>query len=270
MPTDRNYWATYKDHLVRWMSELPPPAQLGIERVFDFARQILAAAEREQVMRVVEVHHPWPFKPDNGWTWLDHIRRLFEREGVVELFPKGGPAPMPEGRLRLPARLAYYRGNRIVEEDVEDLGLLLRNLHSPVPEEEGLRGRYSTTPIRLSGYSRSFEGSAPGKAPAEDGLHISLALQTDIWFPRVIGANVGDGLGRLDEGHPARGRDLLMDNSALASRHTPRLNRFIQTLRDAILALGGTWYFESKETHFRYLPMIYDGGINLDYPAANA
>lgn len=70
--------------------------------------------------------------------------------------------------------------------------------------------------------------------------------------------------------HPARGRDRLMDNSALAARHTPRLNRFIQTLREALLELGGTWSFDLEETHYAYLPMIRDDGINLDYPAATA
>ena len=62
----------------------------------------------------------------------------------------------------------------------------------------------------------------------------------------------------------------MMDNSALAARHTPRLNRFIQTLRDAILELGGTWSFDRTDTDSRYLPMLHEGGVNLDYPAANA
>jgi hypothetical protein len=59
-----------------------------------------------------------------------------------------------------------------------------------------------------------------------------------------------------------------MDNSALAARHTPRLNRFIETLRDAILELGGTW--GEPDVHPSDRPMVHRGGILLDYPAASA
>jgi hypothetical protein len=59
----------------------------------------------------------------------------------------------------------------------------------------------------------------------------------------------------------------MMDNSALAARHTPRLNRFIETLRDAVLDLGGTW---RRYVHPSYESAVHDGGILLDYPAGNA
>jgi len=70
------------------------------------------------------------------------------------------------------------------------------------------------------------------------------------------------------EWHPARSRDRLMDNSALSARHTPRLNRFIETLRDAVLELGGTW--AAPEADPSYQPMVHPGGILLDYSAAKA
>lgn len=270
MLSDRNYWATYKNPLVRWHGEMPPPADLGMERVFEFTHHILLVAEREQFMHVLESPRPYLFKSCAGQTWLGYVYERFKREGALTIFPGGGPTHQRNGgRLRLPARLAYYRGTRIVEEDVEDPGLLLRELQHPDPVTNGIIGRYSTPPFWLDGGAYAELNRAPGKPPIEP-LHVSFGLFTDIWFPRVIGANAGDGGGCLDEVHPARGRDLLMDNSSLAARHTPRLNRFIETLRDTILELGGTWSFDREETDSRYLPMLHDGGINLDPPVADA
>lgn len=264
MTIDRNYWATYKHWLILWEGELPPPSKLGMERVFEFTRRVLGVAEREQVMHVIESPTPWSFKLTGSETWFDYVRERFEQKGHVILFPGGGgPTHQTGSRLRIPARLAYFKGADIVEEEVEDPGLLLRSLQA----QESYIGRYSTTPIVLRGYSRSGEDRAPGKPPS-DKVWISLSLYTDIWFPRVIGLNAEEDI--FDGVHPARSRDQLMDNSALAARHTPRLNRFIQHLREAVLDLGGTWSFDRKETDYRYLPMIHDGGIILDYPAASA
>ena len=270
MLTDRNYWATYRDSIAFWEGKLPPPAKLGVERVFEFARHILDTAEREQVMRVLGVPALPPAKngDGDGLSWFEFFRARFEREGRLNLFP--GYPSIPQrfggGRLRLPARLAYYQGDRIVEEDVEDVGILENSVVTGRGgDPHGIR---STLPIVLGGDAPEEDGEAPGRPPTRE-LPIYVALYTDIWFPRVIGLDVGDDAGR-DPGvrHPARGRDGLMDNSALSARHTPRLNRFIETLRDSVLELGGTW--ATPEADPSYTPMVHGGGILLDYPAASA
>jgi len=263
MVTDRNYWATYRDDIVAWGGKLPPPAKLGVDRVFEFARHILDAAEREQVMRVVFVP---AVSKEIVPTWLELMRAKFELEGVLKLFPFGAPHKWLGGYVRLPARLAYYQGDRIVEDDVHDVGALEKSMVAARGgDPEGVR---YTEPIVLSGAARDEEDEGPGRPPTGE-LNISLALYTDIWFPRVIGLAVGDNVGRSRDGrHPARSRDGLMDNSALAARHTPRLNRLIQTLRDSILELGGTW--NEPDVNPSYQPMVHDRGILLDYPSATA
>src|SRR3954454_9469893 len=121
--TDRNYWATYRDSIAAWYGELPPPGKLGMERVFEFARYILDTAEREQVMRVIGVPALPPAQNEGELSWFELGRAWFEREGNLDLFPGHGSIPKRFGEkpLRLPARLAYYRGERIVEEDIEDV-----------------------------------------------------------------------------------------------------------------------------------------------------
>jgi len=266
--TDRNYWSTYRQRIAAWEGELPPPAKLGVDRVFEFARHILETAERERVMRVAGV----PALPggNDDLTWFEFTRARFEREGQLKLFP--GHRSLPErlggGWLRLPARLAYYQGDRIVEEDIEDVGDLEKTVVTARGgDPEGIR---STLPIVLNGGSHNEPDQplTPGRPPTRE-ISISLSLSTDIWFPRVIGLDLEDrgGLSR-DWRHPARGRDGLMDNSALAARHTPRLNRFIETLRAAILELGGKW--DKPDADPSYKPMVHGGGILLDYPAASA
>jgi len=266
MVTDRNYWATYRDRITLWGGDLPPPGNLGMKRVFEFARHILDTAEREQVMRLILVPDS-PAATKDGLTWFEIIRARFEREGSLKLFPSHGPPrEWLGGRLRKPARLAYYQGDRIVEEDVDDVG----NLEKAVVTARGgdPHGIRSTLPIVLGGYARDEEGEAPGRPPTRE-LPIYVALYTDIWFPRVVGLDIGDDAGRDPEvRHRARGRDGLMDNSALAARHTPRLNRFIETLRAAILELGGTW--DEPDADPSYKPMVHSGGILLDSPAATA
>ena len=268
MVTDRNYWATYRDDIAAWSGKLPPPAKLGMERVFEFARHILDTAEREQVMRVLGVPALLPGQNKDELSWFELTRAWFEREGRLRLFPGHGSIPdrFGGGELRMPTRLAYYQGDRIIEADVEEMGTLEKAI--VVARGGGPHGIRSTLPLVLSGTAYEEEGEAPGRPPTRE-LTIYLALYTDIWFPRVIGFRVGDDAGRNPEvRHPARGGDGLMDNSALAARHTPRLNRFIGTLRDAILELGGTWGDPDVSPSDK--PMVHRGGILLDYPAASA
>src|SRR3954466_8599508 len=122
MVTDRNYWTTYRDAITLWGGDLPPPVKLGVERVFEFSRHILDATEREQVARVVGVPALLTGKNRDELPWFDLTRALFEREGRLKLFPGHGSIPdsFGGGELRTPTRLAYYQGDQVVEEDVED------------------------------------------------------------------------------------------------------------------------------------------------------
>ena len=155
MVTDRNYWATYRDDIAAWCGEIPPPGKLGMERVFEFARHILETAEREQVMRVLGVPALAPAKNGDELSWFEFSHAWFEREGNLDLFPGHGSMPKRFGGkpLRLPARLAYYKGERIVEEEIEDVGDLEKSVVTARGGDPyGIR---HTLPMVLSGGSHN-------------------------------------------------------------------------------------------------------------------
>ena len=171
MSTDRNYWATYRDSIAFWEGNLPPPAKLGMERVFEFARHILDTAEREQVMRVLGVPAPPSAKNCDELSWFEFFRARFEREGRLNLFP--GYPSIPErfggGRLRLPARLAYYQGDRIIEEEVEDVGDLEKAVvmaRETTLMESGLRCPSCWAAMRARRRRKHLAGLPPEPSPS--------------------------------------------------------------------------------------------------------
>ena len=64
-------------------------------------------------------------------------------------------------------------------------------------------------------------------------VRIEIRLDTDIWFPSVMG---------FDEPLPDVGDPPdSYDNRALAERHTPRLNAFLDAAAREVAAIGGRW-----------------------------
>jgi hypothetical protein len=84
-------------------------------------------------------------------------------------------------------------------------------------------------------------------------VDVSISIDTDLWFPRVVGIHDDS-----DDG-PMR----WYDNSALASRHTPRLNRFLGGVRELAAALGATWSHEATGNR-NYTEMVNDNGVDLE------
>ena len=83
-------------------------------------------------------------------------------------------------------------------------------------------------------------------------VEVAISIDTDIWFPRVIDIHGISG-DIVNEWY---------DNTALATRHTPRLNRFLSTVRERAAALGARWSYEA--THNKnYAGMVSESGIAL-------
>jgi hypothetical protein len=236
-----NHWITFvNDVVVRWGAFLPAPCG-RIDALVQFGARVVDAGARHAVYRVVRLPADRPYVAD-GQSFESYLREEARRRGRVPLFPvDAGPGP---GLCTL-SRLAFYRGDTIVEEEVDDIGELLRELR---PDRIRTRGM--------------FMRSAPavcvvGEAAAIDktrDVRIQVRLDTDIWFPHVMG---------MLEDPPEDGeKPDMYDNRALAERHTPRLNAFLGELRQLAIELGGRWeQLEVDGVAVNYAHMWNEKGI---------
>lgn len=253
-----NFWTARKDARVSWQAEFAPPASAGnLETLLRLTRAILATGERESIYRVLETCAPHTFRAAPGWDYADHLQQRFAETGVLPLFVEGsGVAPTAEGRLRTPGRICYFDAGNVTEADVDDLGALLGRLHPEKARDGFLAGRFMArvAPVAVSGHPLRL-----GQREFFGGLRPTLLrvdLHSDIWLPWVLGG--------LEE-RPAPTVRGLWDNRRLAACHTPRFNRFLGNVREAVLAAGGAWSLLELEGSARqYAFMVTEHGIRLD------
>jgi hypothetical protein len=60
--------------------------------------------------------------------------------------------------------------------------------------------------------------------------------------------------------------DALLDNRALAARHSPRLNAFLADIAAAARDAGGWLRLDRTATYPEYLSFLHDQGVRLDHP----
>lgn len=210
--SDRNHWITFPNYrVIAWGAILPPPRGAPDAHV-RFAKTVVDAGKRHGVWDAQRLPRPTQF--DATKTTFDaYVRASVETDGRIPLLEIG--ADRPGETLWTPGRVAFYRDDHIVEEEVGNIGELLRTLR---PGRE--TAARSAAPVTIQGVTQLVASTREAT--------ITIRLDTDIWFPRVIG---------LAEPDAAES----YDNRALAERHTPRLNAFIRDVRAITLEIGGRW-----------------------------
>lgn len=248
-----NHWVALKDEPVAgWEVALPPPRSDDVTGLLAFARGVVAAGEAAEVYRVLEIPGAPGYVATPDRAYADFLADCVARTGALPLFAtSGGAAPTSQGRLRTPARLAYFDPDgRVVESEVADLGELLQNVHR--------RGHalFPTYAAHVAPVVISTLRNVDMRAPTSEPILVTIALPSDIWLPRVVGF-------LDDRDAPPRAEDMF-DNRPLAQRHTPRLNEFIGAVRALVAELGGTWQpLDAAETLGAYRHMWHDAGIDL-------
>lgn len=160
-------------------------------------------------------------------AFAETIREIGRREDVY--LPEVG---LPLGKGRAAARVTVYGNSGIEEREVSDLGAELLSLR---PELDRVP---HVAPLEISG------------PLTKDTVDVVIALYTDLWFPTVVGIN------DLDDDVET------YDNSVLAARHTPRLNRFLAAMREAAESRGAGWEHDASSNR-NYTSMVDDNGIHL-------
>jgi hypothetical protein len=175
-------------------------------------------------------------------AWLQ-----WERERVIDL-EFAGP-----GKVR--AMMAWYDADdRVVEGEVEDVGVLLRGLFPPDADVSMGFMQRGYPPVKSLAGTHRYGGDPPAvlrKSASRET--IGFELHSDIWFPFVRGA-----------AHSRWDGKRWFDNRALAERHTPRLNRFLAEFKAAIIDVGGRWL--EPEVAKTFVPWVGSHGIRLDGP----
>ena len=151
------------------------------------------------------------------------------------------------------ARCAWFNDqDDIIEEFTTDLGTVLRSLQ-PEPGAIWTRHMSSWSPVAIRGGVTEISDREPCSLLTD--IHLGIATFTDIWFPFVLGI-----------AHLSHDGERFFDNRDLARRHTPRLNRFVSSVADLIIASGGTWAIDDGVIAPQMRPWVSERGILLDGP----
>jgi hypothetical protein len=299
-PQGKNYWVCRKENpLVTWIAKFP--ARYVEPREFlDFVEAVLVAAEQEEVYRVLYVPSDarvckrwprkyWEYRADIcGVPYAEFLEQAFNETGDLlssELW--SSPGWLEQYRVLAATRLSYYdRNGQVIEADVEDIGALLQQLRpleedmdpdidpSERPYREEHINSYKAHGAALYFYGgpgssltdwtlrKAWEGIPPDKRdreskPSAYSAGLNIHLYTDIWFPWVSCP-----LEYVRYGY--RHAVPLFDNRELALRHTPRLNRFLNRVKQLIEQRGGSFKYDEDDITECYRPMISHEGIRLD------
>lgn len=204
----RNRWNIEKYPVIRWVCSVDNSA----------VAEVLRLGEESGVYRVL------------GNPALEYSRR--NRGG----FP---PAPTTDHPFlsavrRTTSRVSYLdRRGTLMEDDVEDLGVLLN--------DSRLLEQYRRAPLDIS------------LLEPPEGLTLVIESCSDIWLPWCSG--------HYEEG--AEPHDLA-DNRTLAARHTPRLNAFLAAISDIAARTGGLLRADRGTSEPGLLFQVVDHGVRLD------
>jgi hypothetical protein len=269
-----------KYEIVTWYAGFPKGKMTDPWEVLPFVQKVLEVAEQEEVYRVKRA--PWRsgdlgLKLDleyraypGGPSYGEYIEQVLTGTDKLIFFEQLSASPnlLPEYRVIAPARLSYYDiDGTLIDKEVEDVGELLRRVRPPevdLPDdwqelsEEDIASEieYVNRNYKATGSAIFFRGLLVPKDSFPDyGTYLSIRLYTDIWFPKVGGYLIDDS--------PYESR-IFKDNRELALRHTPRLNRFLASVRELTSELGGTWSVDPSNPEGEYTQQLSECGINLD------
>jgi hypothetical protein len=245
----KNQWVCHRnDSFGRWHATFQEEKMTSPWEVFLFMKQLYIAGEEESVYCVQRTEGKNAYSRSSGNSYIHHLEKVLHDTGEFIGFRDFSSGPRRdvdnEGFLAT-ARLNYYDENgRTVESEVGDTGVLLMHLR-PDKIRHSRNHMAAFFPLSLYGQRGGW---------LQDGTtyqtSLMIYIHTNIWLPKV-------------RGFPSDPREWY-DNSELALRHTPRLNRFLLRVKELTLQYGGKWELSTEHKDEIHWPMLSEDGIILD------
>ncbi|GAA5134632.1 hypothetical protein [Pseudonocardia adelaidensis] len=196
----------------------------------------------------------WSVYPDDvvGWrselpqlpddtlrTWSRSVLDAGAETGMLTPIAPVPPGSLPfAGALRTATRVAHVNGDGdVVECDVADMADLVAEVRSTAASVH-------TPALTVTSLPRGG-----------GGVSTTVSFATDIWLPWTSVAH-----------EPGMRWDELVDNSELATVHTPRLNAFLAAVREATEDVGGQWSLDEDLLFSLYAFEVDERGVLLDVP----
>lgn len=251
----RNLWVQVEEPFVVWTARLEAIISRP-ERIRSIVDAILLAGSTHRVFETISAP-VIGYERDRDGDLRALLRRRWETSSMVDacFFTGAAMAPEHPRSSRVNALMSTYdRNDVVVDTEVADLGLLLRDVE-PVPGSipDGFTRPFPA--VRITGPRLQYENrnGVDALISRMPDPAISVALHSDIWLPFVFGSS-----------HPLADHRRMFDNRELASRHTPRLNRFITDVARAVQAAGAEWSVDLELTGTNAALWLDAMGIHLD------
>lgn len=239
-----NRWITTRNnHFIEWgVSFREYTNEHHFNQIKSVVETLLESGERNNIYSLIEQTYTISYRYDRDGSYLSFMDEEYKigRKNKVVLFDMHRDLSIC--KWKTPSKIAYFtpNGNEIIEEEVNDLSSIPYNNSDEIEVSK----IDSMPPVHIyGGIFRPNQRIVP---------HFRIGLFTDIWFPVVQLWS--------PKSEP-------YDNSMLASRHTPKLNRFIRDVRQAAKDVGATWYMMNDRyeiAHPAYLDYVAEDGIILD------
>ena len=230
----RNHWSTFPDHgVASWEVHLPS-ASVSLDKLIEFGGFLVDSGKR---------HRVWDSERygcgSGSVTSFESTARSFvEDRRLLPFVFRRVDGPQPSGVI------SVYRDDTIEDVSTSDVGALLSQLR-PTRHRKAVQ---SAPPIVIGGGVHDLSQT--------DEILVDICLETDLWFPRVIGF--------LEDVPDEEDTPDWYDNSEVAHRHTPRLNAFLADVHEATIRAGGSWRtFDAGGLAANYTDQWDLGGIRL-------
>jgi hypothetical protein len=253
----RNYWYVSESSRSnpQWKIQFPKKRFKAYKELWPFIKTILEVGQREEIFRVLadtEEFRQFIHDVNTGVLPTPYLENLHQGDSSRILTERFKISTLPEYAHRLQAvtKISCYKLNGKLTDmyvDKTELEWFSRRYHQGLFPD---KSRYGRGYLSSGSCINFFEQLDPEYSP--DRCCVDIELCSDIWFPRVEGyVEIG------------RGYKKGYDNSELANRHTPRLNRFLEAIANQVIKMGGEWSI-SSDVDPRYRERMTLTGIKLD------